>query len=322
MLPSSKRGDLAVDQLGEGGTQQHSPAIPLPPNHPVLVDYRIHVRTSDLSGAGTCANVRLSLSGELRVEEFRLDKSLNHSKMFERGREDTFEFKVPPLGILRSATVMHDESGPDPAWHLLAIEVIDTSSMQSYLFRCQQWVARDQGNTKVVASAGSDGENWISLLLKKPQNMPYRTPQDLVLYKVHVRTSDIKGAGTDANVFLSITGEFDSVRSLELEYASNNGDKFESGSDDVFEFHLPPLGNILSIKIMHDNFGDASAWHLQDVEIIDTKEGKAFLFACSQWLSKNEGTAMVEKTGDSEANILISIILETPEVKMIPILYK
>ena len=319
MLPS-KHDASSVAQLGEGGAQS-ALANPLPSTRPVT-EYTIHVRTSDLDGAGTSANVRLSLIGELRAEELRLEKSMNYSIMFQRGGEYIFVVKIAPLGMIRSAAVMHDESGPNQAWHLLEIEVVDTNSMQSYLFRCQQWVARDQGNAKVVASVGPDGKNWISLRLKKPQQKVHRASQELLTYEVHVRTSDIKGAGTDSRVFLSITGDLHSVQSLELENASNRGDKFESGSDDTFEFHLPPLGNILGIKIMHDNFGSNSAWHLQDVEIIDTKAGKSFSFACSQWLSKTEGPAAVEHTGDSESNILISMLLEKPDVKMLPILYK
>ena len=313
MLPS-KHDASSVAQLGEGGAQS-ALANPLPSTRPVT-EYTIHVRTSDLDGAGTSANVRLSLIGELRAEELRLEKSMNYSIMFQRGGEYIFVVKIAPLGMIRSAAVMNQ------AWHLLEIEVVDTKSMQLYLFRCQQWVARDQGNAKVVASVGSDGKNWISLRLKKPQQKVHVAFQELLTYKVHVRTSDIKGAVTDSRVFLSITGGFHSVQSLELENASNRGDKFESGSDDTFEFHLPPLGNILGIKIMHDNFGSNSAWHLQDVEIIDTKAGKSFSFACSQWLSKTEGPAAVEHTGDSESNILISMLLEKPDVKMLPILYK
>ena len=54
----------------------------------------------------------LSLKGTLRTEEeFELDKCLNHIDKFERGSEDVFEFRFPPLGDILSAKIMHDNSG-------------------------------------------------------------------------------------------------------------------------------------------------------------------------------------------------------------------
>ena len=54
----------------------------------------------------------LSLRGTLRAEEdFELDKCLNHIDKFERGSEDIFEFRFPPLGDILSLKIMHDNSG-------------------------------------------------------------------------------------------------------------------------------------------------------------------------------------------------------------------
>jgi hypothetical protein len=288
---------------------------------PPMTKYRIHVRTSDVDGAGTSGKVRLLLSGELRTEQFQLDKSVNHLEPFARGCEDVFEVQLVSLGILRSATVMLLEAGGlGSSWHLQEIEVIDTISMQSYLFGCRQKIG--SSNPKVKMFFDLDGLNWISLCLKKPKQKPYEAFQDCILYKIHVRTSDMKGAGTDANVFLNITGELNCVQSLELKYNGLRSDKFESGCDDMFDFYLPPLGNIVKIKIMHDNSGIGSAWHLKDVKIIDTIADKSFLFECNQWLSQNEGPATIEKPYDSESSFLISLILDHPIVEDLSTLYK
>ena len=53
----------------------------------------------------------MSLRGSLRTEEIALNKCLNHTDKFERGQEDIFEFRLPPLGELLSAKIMHDNSG-------------------------------------------------------------------------------------------------------------------------------------------------------------------------------------------------------------------
>ena len=73
--------------------------------------------------------------------------------------------------------------------------------------------------------------------------------------RIFVRTSDKKGAGTDANVFLSLKGSLRTEEEFELDKCLNHTDKFERGSEDVFEFRFLPLGDILSAKIMHDNSG-------------------------------------------------------------------
>jgi len=298
-------------------------SIPMNPSHPPVTKYRIHVRTSGIDGAGTSGKVRLLLSGELQTEQFQLDKCVNHLEPFARGCEGVFEVQLASLGILRSATVLLlDASGSGSSWHLQEIEVIDKIAMQSYLFGCRQWISSGLSNPKVKTFCDLDGLNWMSLCLKKPKKKPYEAFQDCILYKIHVRTSDLKGAGTDANVFLNITGELNSVQSLELKYNGLRSDKFESGCDDMFEFHLPPLGNIVEIKVMHDNSGIGCAWHLKDVEIIDTLAHNSFLFECQQWLSKNEGPATVEKPYDSESSILISLILDHPKVEKLTTLYK
>ncbi len=310
--------------LSSGGPNQNTPAISVSTTHSMMTKYTVHTRTSNIDGAGACGTVRLSLLGEFRAEELELCKSLNHSKPFARGCEDIFEFHSAHLGILRSATVMlHNSGGAEVSWHLQEIEVVDTVCMQAYSFACGQWIASDMRNAKAVASLDADGFNRISLRLKKPKQRPFKSSQDLTLYKVHVRTSVLKGSGTDANVFLSITGSLNSAQSLELRYDERGVDKFENGSEDVFEFHLPPLGDIVNIKVMHDNSGGfGSAWHLQDVEIIDTEVKKSFLFKCCQWLSKYEGPATIESKYDSESQILISLVLDNPEVCMLPILYR
>ena len=165
--------------------------------------------------------------------------------------------------------------------------------------------------------------------------------------RVFVRTSDIKGAGTvrrpsilrsaynrlaaaltcvfltrctfssqDANVFLSLKGTLRTEEEIELEKCLNHADKFERGHEDIFEFRLPPLGDLLSAKIMHDNSGLTNPdvrclspphfvpavclyfsfrslvsvtlpqWHLKEVEVVDTQNGVSFLFSCGKWLSR------------------------------------
>jgi lipoxygenase homology domain-containing protein 1 len=66
---------------------------------------------------------------------------------------------------------------------------------------------------------------------------------------VIVRTGDVRGAGTDANVFIALHGKKGSTGSFFLETSSNN---FERGACDEFAIRAADVGNIQSIEIGHD----------------------------------------------------------------------
>lgn len=49
-------------------------------------------------------------------------------------------------------------------------------------------------------------------------------------YKVSVMTGDVYGAGTDANVFLTVYGDQGDTGERKLRKSETNGNKFERGS--------------------------------------------------------------------------------------------
>ena len=61
-------------------------------------------------------------------------------------------------------------------------------------------------------------------------------------YKVNVKTGDVLGAGTDANVFMVIFGEHGDSGELALKNSETYKDKFERNHTDVFNFK-----NLLSL---------------------------------------------------------------------------
>jgi hypothetical protein len=68
--------------------------------------------------------------------------------------------------------------------------------------------------------------------------------------QVAVHTSDIRGAGTDANVHLLVFGTLGDSGQQPLENSANN---FERNKADVFHFQCPDLGAVQRIQIGHDN---------------------------------------------------------------------
>ena len=77
----------------------------------------------------------------------------------------------------------------------------------------------------------------------------------LSTYRVLVSTSDIRGAGTDANVFVELKGA--GGASSGPQALKGRGNLFESGKSDAFELLLPPLGQLASCDVWHDNSGAA-----------------------------------------------------------------
>lgn len=66
---------------------------------------------------------------------------------------------------------------------------------------------------------------------------------------------NILGAGTDANVFLIVFGEYGDTGTLPLK-ESTNRNKFERKMKDVFRFpDMLSLGELSKVRVWHDNKG-------------------------------------------------------------------
>ena len=75
-------------------------------------------------------------------------------------------------------------------------------------------------------------------------------------YRVEVKTSDVRGAGTSANVSLVLFGEHGDSDELRLRDREAGGSAFESGQVDVFVFpDLLSLGQLTKARVWHDNKG-------------------------------------------------------------------
>lgn len=88
-----------------------------------------------------------------------------------------------------------------------------------------------------------------------PSSLRIRLPSAL---QVVVKTSQLKGAGTDANVDVTLYGSTGSSPPTRLENSKNN---FEKGAIDIFEMDAS-IGNLEFIRIGHDNTSLGPAWHL------------------------------------------------------------
>lgn len=77
-------------------------------------------------------------------------------------------------------------------WHLDHVEVVDEATGVDYFFPCGMWLDKKEGDGKI--------ERDLPVTLRDLNAVK-------CMYKVTVYTSDLKFAGTDANVFVEMLGE-------------------------------------------------------------------------------------------------------------------
>ncbi|KAJ6663001.1 hypothetical protein lerEdw1_010822, partial [Lerista edwardsae] len=139
-------------------------------------------------------------------------------------------------------------------------------------------------------------------------------------YEVVTVTGDVRGAGTDANVFVTLFGEFGITPKVHL---TSNSDKrscsaFERSKTDVFRVRTNNVGTIKKIRdhltkcgdkanpkpeayftpylccrIEHDNTSMSPSWYLDRVIVTDmNRPHLRFYFPCNNWLSKDDGDGL------------------------------
>ena len=63
-------------------------------------------------------------------------------------------------------------------------------------------------------------------------------------YHVSVKTGNVRGAGTDANVYLKIFGDKGDTGTLWLQSSENNKNKFEKDRTDLFKPEAADIGKV------------------------------------------------------------------------------
>ena len=75
-------------------------------------------------------------------------------------------------------------------------------------------------------------------------------------YKINVKTSNVRGAGTDANVFVILFGANGDTGQLHLDKSETYKDPFENDHIDVFTFKdMLSVGEMSKCRVWHDNKG-------------------------------------------------------------------
>lgn len=112
-----------------------------------------------------------------------------------------------------------------------------------------------------------------------------------VKYEIIVITGDVKGAGTDANVFVTIYGVNGDSGRRQLRQKFRN--LFERGRTDRFVLEMLDLGELLRIKVEHDGSKWNCGWFLECVELTNTANSVTTIFQCGKWLDPEKADGRV-----------------------------
>ncbi|KAM8782294.1 lipoxygenase homology domain-containing protein 1 isoform 1-T1 [Rhynchonycteris naso] len=235
--------------------------------------YEMTVWTGDVVGGGTDSNIFMTLYGiNGSTEEVQLDKK---KARFEREQNDTFLMEILDIAPFTKMRIRIDGLGNRPEWFLERILLKNMNTGDLTMFYYGDWLSQRQGKKTLVCEmcAVIDGEEMM----------------EYTSYTVSVKTSDIFGAGTDANVFIIIFGENGDSGTLALKQSAN-WNKFERNNTDTFNFvDMLSLGHLCKLRVWHDSKGIFSGWHLNYIDVKDNSRDETFRFQCERWLSKSEG---------------------------------
>ncbi|XP_012940984.2 lipoxygenase homology domain-containing protein 1, partial [Aplysia californica] len=215
-------------------------------------EYEVVTVTGERQGAGTNSNVFMTLFGKTGTTS-KIHLKNNNKSLFTKGSSDVFRFKSNCVGPMTKLRIEHDNTGFAPGWYLERVVITDLKNSQwKYFFPCGQWLAKDEGDGEISRDLLG---NRDPLAIRKPSK-----------YKVTVYTGNKGGAGTDANVSITMFGEFGDSGEKKLTKSRTNC--FERNSTDEFIVQCPKLGRLDRVRVGHDNSGFGPGWFLDKFPLL------------------------------------------------------
>lgn len=123
------------------------------------------------------------------------------------------------------------------------VEIYPPGNPTPLVFPINAWLPPQHYRNGVEAIGNGNGSEFEVTL--EPGIRP-RTLQYACRYQVTVNTSDIRGAGTDANVYVTIYGSKGDSGELRLESSWND---FERGRSDKFVVESADVGEIQAVEV-------------------------------------------------------------------------
>lgn len=206
---------------------------------------------------------------------------------------DTFFVSSRDVGAIQAVKIRSDGKGLGAAWLLDRVDVSCEASGQAASFVANRWFDAKHGLEAMLTAGGGDGAAGAAA-------------PNLVSYQVAVFTSNISGAGTDGDVFLTLVGQSGSVGEEKLVPPKGaKGNLFEAGKVDEFVVSGTPIGPIKEVVVRLVERGFGAAWHLDRVMVRDpAAPNRVYVFPCREWLKGGHLTVTLpEASGAAVADL-------------------
>ncbi|XP_070579639.1 polycystin-1-related protein-like [Ptychodera flava] len=119
-------------------------------------------------------------------------------------------------------------------------------------------------------------------------------PRDKYFYELTVFTGVRNNSATSAKVSIIVTGERGETEPRIL--VDEKRKIFERGGVDSFVMAVPrSLGNLVHVRLWHDNGGKFPSWFLSRVSVKDLQNDKMFYFMLDRWLAVEEEDGQIER---------------------------
>ncbi|CAF1519179.1 unnamed protein product, partial [Didymodactylos carnosus] len=116
--------------------------------------------------------------------------------------------------------------------------------------------------------------------VKKRETEPPALP-----WFVWIFTSNVKDAGTDSSIKITLYGENGKSNIITL---SSSGGFFERGQCEKFKVDIVDVGTPYKLRINHEQKDENAAWCLSRIEMENITTKKRYIFKCDAWLSKRK----------------------------------
>lgn len=116
----------------------------------------------------------------------------------------------------------------------------------------------------------------------KIEILPVESPDTRTIkkYKVTIKTSDIRGAGTNASIQFNLSGSLGQSETISLNSVLEK--PIHRGQVDTFEIESRDLGRLQSLTL--STCGSGQDWHLIMVNVVDIATGVKTYFWCNDWI--------------------------------------
>ena len=113
-------------------------------------------------------------------------------------------------------------------------------------------------------------------------------------YRWETKTAYVNGAGTDADVFISLSGDKASLKETEINDPDSNQD-WEKGDINHGLIETADLGWIKTGTLKHDGWGAGPDWMVEYVKITNDEDGREWLAGVNAELKANNPFRLVFK---------------------------